>query len=45
MGRIFKAIFVLAILAGIGLVGYAYLGDMQPNTAEQRLEVELNGGD
>ncbi|MCB1400193.1 MAG: hypothetical protein KDJ82_10155 [Rhodobacteraceae bacterium] len=45
MGRIFKAIIVLVILAGVGIAGYAYLGDMQPDTAEQRLEVDLNGGD
>lgn len=44
MGRIFKAIIFLAILAAIGVVGYAYLGDMAPRQQEQRLEVDLNGG-
>jgi hypothetical protein len=45
MGRIFKAIIVLLVLAGLAIVGYAYLGDMQPDTAEHRLEVDLNGAD
>ncbi|MEZ5686268.1 MAG: hypothetical protein R3D78_10425 [Paracoccaceae bacterium] len=43
MGRIFKAIFFLLLLGVIGVVGYAYLGNMEPNTAEQRLQVELPG--
>ena len=45
MGRIFKAIIVLVILAGVGIAGYAYLGDMQPDTAERRREFDLSGGD
>ena len=28
MGRIFKALLLLIVLGGIGLVSYAYLGDM-----------------
>jgi hypothetical protein len=43
MGRIFKAVIFLAILAAIAVVGYAYLGDMAPRQQEQRLEVDLNG--
>ncbi|MCL7464036.1 hypothetical protein [Phaeovulum sp. NW3] len=43
MGRIFKAIVILVLLAALGVVGYAYLGDMSPERQEQRLEVDLNG--
>lgn len=30
MGRIIKALVLMLILGFIGLVGYAYLGDMSP---------------
>lgn len=44
MGRILKAVLVLAILGAIGLVGYAYLGDLTPVPQETRKPVELNAG-
>lgn len=34
MGRIIKALFLLALLGFIALVGYAYLGDLRPNQSE-----------
>lgn len=43
MGRIFKAIFILLLLGVIGVVGYAYLGDMEPVAGEQRQPVSLPG--
>ncbi|MEZ5686488.1 MAG: hypothetical protein R3D78_11625 [Paracoccaceae bacterium] len=43
MGRILKAIFLLLLLAAIGTVIYAYLGNMAPVTSEQRIEVDLTG--
>jgi hypothetical protein len=30
MFRLLKVLFFLAIIGGIGLVGFAYLGDMAP---------------
>ncbi len=43
MGQIiFKAIFILIILAALALVGYAYLGDMNPSVTDSRVPVDLN---
>lgn len=42
MGRIIKALFLLAVLTALGLVGYAYFGDMSPATTDQRVPVDLN---
>lgn len=42
MGRIIKALLVLAILGFIGLTGYAYLGDLGPDQAEMTVPVTLN---
>lgn len=47
MGRILKLLFYLVILAGIGLVGYAYIGpffgaDFSPPQTEIRQPVELD---
>jgi len=42
MGRIIKALLVLAILGFFGLTGYAYLGDMSPDQAEVKVPVTLN---
>ncbi|MDO6729481.1 hypothetical protein Q4577_05580 [Marinovum sp. 2_MG-2023] len=44
-----KYLFYLAILAGIGLVGYAYIGpffgaDFSPPAQEIRRPVELDAG-
>jgi len=43
MGRIFQAIVILLIFAVLAVIGYAYFGDMHPQTGEQRLEVTLPG--
>lgn len=40
--RLLKAILVLGVLGGIGLVGYAYLGDLTPDQRDMRVPVTLN---
>lgn len=42
MARLIKAIFVLAVLGFAGLVGYAYLADLSPHSAEVKLPVTLH---
>jgi hypothetical protein len=42
MGRLIKAVLMLAIVGFGALVGYAYLTDMQPATEEVKLPVTLN---
>ena len=42
MGRLIKAVFVLAIFGFAGLVGYAYLADLAPETSEVKVPVTLN---
>jgi len=42
MGILLKFIFVLLILGGIGLVGYAYLGDLSPQQVDVTAPVTLN---
>lgn len=42
MGRIIKALFLLAILGFLGLTGYAYLADLSPDQAEVKVPVTLN---
>ena len=44
MGRIFKLVVILLVLGAIGIIGYAYLGDMKPDAQQQRIEVTLPGG-
>lgn len=49
MGRLIKYLFYLAVLAGIGLVGYAYVGpffgaDFSPPAQEIRMPVVLDAG-
>lgn len=49
MGRLIKYLFYLAILAGIALVGYAYVGpyfgvDFSPPAQEIREPVILDAG-
>lgn len=44
MGRIFKLVVILLVLGAIGIIGYAYLGDMKPDAKEQRIDVTLPGG-
>ena len=42
MGRLFTLILVLLLLGFIGLVGYAYLGDMAPDSADVKVPVVLD---
>lgn len=42
MGRIWKAILVLVLLGLMGLVGYAYFGDLTPDTREVNEPVTLD---
>ena len=42
MGRIIKAVFVLAVLGFIGLTAYAYFGQPAPDKAEVRKPVVLD---
>ncbi|MEZ5886381.1 MAG: hypothetical protein R3D56_05830 [Paracoccaceae bacterium] len=42
MFRILKALITLAIVGLIGLVAFAYLGDLSPEQGDVVLPVELN---
>jgi hypothetical protein len=42
MGRIIKALFVLAVLGSAGLTGFAYLADLGPEQGEVKVPVTLN---
>ncbi len=42
MWRLIKAVLVLAILGLAGLVGYAYLADLAPDSTEVKVPVILN---
>ena len=42
MGRLIKLVFVLVVLGFAGLVGYAYLGNMVPDSADVKVPVTLN---
>ncbi len=42
MGRIFKALVVLAILGFVALTGYAYLADLRPEQGEVTKPVVLD---
>jgi len=42
MGRLFKLLLVLVVLAGLGLVGYAYLGDLSPTRDEFTAPVDFD---
>lgn len=42
MGRIIKVLVFLVLLGFIGLVGYAYLGDLSPDQSEMREPVKLD---
>lgn len=44
MLRIFKALVVLALIAFLGLVAFAYLGDLSPMRSDVNQPVELNVG-
>jgi hypothetical protein len=40
MGRLFKYLVILALLSGIGILAYAYLGDMSAPQTEVSIPVE-----
>ena len=42
MGRLIKAVLVLAIVGFAALSGYAYLADLAPESAEVKVPVTLN---
>ena len=42
--RLFKALLVLVVLGFIGLTGYAYLGDLSPESSEISTPVLLDDG-
>jgi len=42
MFRIIKGLFFLAILAFVGLVGFAYLGDLSPEPKQMTQDIQLN---
>ena len=41
--RLVKLLAVLLVAAALGLTGYAYLGDMEPQRQETRQPVALEG--
>ena len=42
MGRLLKLLILLLVLSFIGLVGYAYLGDLSPEIKEVNQPVTLD---
>jgi predicted negative regulator of RcsB-dependent stress response len=44
MARLIKALVFLVVIAFLGLVGYAYLGDLSPDQSEMREPVQLDVG-
>ena len=42
MLRLLKILFVLAVLIGAAVVGYAYLGDLSPQQSDVSPPVSLN---
>ena len=44
MVRLLKLVVVLGVLAFVGLVGYAYLGDLTPPVQEIRQPVAIDAG-
>jgi hypothetical protein len=42
MGRLLKLLILLLVLGFIGLVGYAYLGDLSPEIKEVNQPVTLD---
>lgn len=43
MMRLLKLLFVLAVLVGAAVLGYAYIGDLSPEQSDVSAPVELNG--
>lgn len=44
MVRILKFLLLLALIAFVGLVGYAYLGNLEPQKSDVTVPVELDVG-
>ncbi len=44
MARLLKALLFLVLIAFLGLVGYAYLGDLSPGQTDMRKPVQLDVG-
>lgn len=42
MGRFFKLLGFLIVIGAIGVVGYAYLGDLSPEQDDRSVPVELD---
>jgi len=42
IGRLLKFVVVIAVLGALGLMGYAYLGDLAPEPSRQSLTVTLD---
>ncbi len=42
MLRVLKILFVLAVLAGSAVVGFAYLGDLTPDRHDVSVPVDLD---
>ena len=43
MLRLLKFLFVLAVLVGAAVVGYAYIGDLSPDQSDVSQPVTLDG--
>lgn len=43
MLRLLRILFVLAVLIGAAVIGYAYLGDLSPDQSEVSQPVTLDG--
>ncbi len=43
MVRLFKFLFFLLILLALGVVGFAYLGDLDPEREDLSIPVEIDG--
>ena len=44
MGRLWKFLLALIVLAGLAFVGYAYFGDLSPAQEDISRPVELDAG-
>jgi hypothetical protein len=42
LGRIIKSLLLVVVLALVALVGYAYMGDLDPAQSEMKKPVVLN---
>ncbi|MFV0244274.1 MAG: hypothetical protein ACK5IB_04530 [Qingshengfaniella sp.] len=41
--KLFKVLFYLIVLAALGLLAFAYLGDLSPNQTEIRIPIQIDG--